>query len=490
MLSDLLEIWSVLAAAPEARLAVFASASSLAALTAVTLRSVWFSLVNRSPKRKSALVQGVHFRRLSFVLCVAAFFLATSSWTLSSPRKSVVARSFAQPTSRLRGLDAKNNNDDEECTRTAPYFLSGRPWSEICTHSCAGGGGCYARVKGFCVSSIGASACSADDTDLGSWIVHVGDQTRKHRVLGRNCRTEFDRRGWRRGPSVVADATYQGPKSGHVYHEFEKVATVLGMIGAFGENLTSSTLLGARFFWFARRLSLTKFTEGILGAFSKELHEVAFPELRAGDTRKVCFEDAVLVRSGYGALTTGYSATVALRQRVLRSCGHIEEKEFTNAPPTVLVFDRSPPRSFANGFEIEKGFRLAGLHVHRVIGTGSTTLCEQIEQISDADIIITPHGSQHVLFMFAKRKAIIMEVQPFMYFNPGDIMFLRRAGIGFKLHESMGLPHYSSSMFHRLFTNFGWSECMRKHACRVRMRNLPVIANVSDVVGFVKRSLN
>ena len=451
--------------------------------------------------------------RITSVTLVAV--LTQIAWLCTAPRADVIQANSFSPASELSKLSRFSPGellDCENVSSTKPSFSSLR---RVCVSSCLSGGGCYPRVRGFCVSKRGASTCSEFDSaiDFAEWHVHAGDKYAvKLPITHEKCDLGFhststtvekkaSRVKWHRGLNVVLDALFQDAETGHVYHELEKLLASLHLTGAFDNvGAEHDALSHARMFWFASRRSVSKVTESVLNEYFAETlrgtsapmmntKSIDFIELR-DDDREWCFEEAVLVRSGFGSLTPGKIATNALRRAMMPVCGLDPSAEVTRGEISslqALIFDRAAPRSFRNRKTLVAQLRSALGGVEVRTASGSLSTCEQMKIVSDADVIVTPHGSQHALFLFAKRRAIIVEVQPYLYFNPGDILFLSRSGMGFRVYESMGLPDFTSWPTHRIFSNFGWRDCMASHACRARTRKVPVIVNVTDVLEFIRR---
>lgn len=449
--------------------------------------------------------------RITAVASVAVF--TQIAWLCTAPRAEVVQANSFSPASELSELSKFTPGELLECENASsakPSFSSSR---RVCVSSCLSGGGCYPRVRGFCVSKRRASACSEFDSaiDFAEWHVHTGDRgavklpiTHEKCDLGFHSTTvekKDSRVKWHRGLSVVLDAVFQDAETGHLYHELEKLLASLHLTGAFdSDGRKHDALSRARVFWFASRRSVSKVTESVLNEYFAETLQgtsaqmmnaktIDFIELR-DDDREWCFEEAVIVRSGFGSLTPGKTATNALRRALMPACGLDPSAEVTRGEISslqALVFDRAAPRSFRNRKALVAQLRSALGGVEVRTASSSLSTCEQMKIVSDADVIVTPHGSQHALFLFAKRRAIIVEVQPYLYFNPEDILFLPRSGMGFRVYESMGLPDFTSWPTHRIFSNFGWRDCMASHACRARTRKAPVIDNVTDVLEFIRR---
>jgi hypothetical protein len=496
IVGDVVEVWR--ASPREGRVAVFLLALACGALAGAV------SLFGRANA----------FGRVTLVtlsLCVVHV-----AWLCTAPRADVIENSGFSASSKLSRLRSLRAEDVEECANTSSTEVTSDS-RRVCVRSCLSGGGCYPRVRRFCVSRRGASACApethgADARADVEWDVHAEGKTLKLTVRYRDCAQSADygarakhRIKWYHGTSILLDSLLQPPKSGHIYHELEKLLAGLHLTGALLDINESTqrkvstmvdsefdTLRRARVFWFASRASLSTITRSVIDAVSLKskvvLDFIAIDSVHKYD--EWCFEDAVLIRSGFGSLTPGQTATNALRRAIMPPCGldpSITPVTHATSPQRVLIFDRAPPRSFVNTQSLVKHVRSAVEHVDVRIASSSLTTCEQVKIVSTADAIVTPHGSQHALFLFAKPGATIVEVQPYLYFNPEDTLFLLRSGLRFRVHESMGLPHFTTSLTHRIFVNFGWRECMSSHACRGRTRKVSVIANVTDVLEFFRR---
>ena len=311
--------------------------------------------------------------RIASVTLVAVF--AQIAWLCTAPRAEVIQANSFSPASELSKLSKFSPGELLECenvSSTKPSFSSFR---RVCVSSCLSGGGCYPRVRGFCVSKRGASTCSEFDsaTDPFEWYVHVGNKGVTLPITHEKCDLGFhststtvekkdSRVKWHRGLNVVLDALFQDAETGHVYHELEKLLVSLHLTGAFdNDGAEHDALFHARMFWFASRRSVSKVTESVLNEYFAETLQgtsaqmmntktINFIELR-DDDREWCFEEAVLVRSGFGSLTPGKIATNALRRAVMPACGLDPSAEVTHGEISslkALVFDRATPRSFRN----------------------------------------------------------------------------------------------------------------------------------------------
>ena len=444
-------------------------------------------------------------RRQLFVLNL---LLLQVSWLGTIPSQSVLqtTRDY-HSTMELSNLRTASLEQVSECKIPVQRVTTER---SSCVRTCMSGGGCYARVRGFCVSSLGASFCAENGRlarPLESWNVHLAYKKVRLPVTIMNCtghpRGHDKGIEWHSGLSFVLDSEFQEPRGGHLHHELEKLIAALHLMGKLDTAERNNTLEFSRaentqtipgVYWFARRDSLTKITESILVAFGmlKRHNKIHFPVF-AGKTppsKKYCFEEAILVQSGLGSLSPGIVATNAIRDAIMPQCG-LDPNLAINSHSSVqaLVLDRAPPRCFANRHLLVRGLQSIIQHVQMATANGDLQLCEQLKVVAGADIIVTPHGSQHALFLFAKHGATIIEVQPFLYYDANNILFLLRAGLGFRVYESMGMPDFSGSIVHRVFANFGWHECTSWHSCRARTRKVRVNTNVSDITRFVSMHL-
>jgi len=496
--SDIGELWDVLPLRTRVSAVIFLLnfilLSALACLSCVSLHQRF---------RSKKTIRGV----LAFLVCTSSL-----SWIGTAPSASIVERSGFAYASTLSKLSQDASIFLEDCNSSTRKWLS----REVCFASCAAGGGCYPRLRGLCVSSIGASACDSDLNEKRRLQIHVHvHDTSNNLVLQyRNCTSlTFGKQDvstrqlqtkWHRGTSIVLDSVFQDANSGHIFHEMEKLATALYMMGAFDKknstevNRSKSQETGlqiAQMFWFTHRASLSIVTQRMIETFfvdkSKIMDapwDILFSHFGAekGANVQHCFEDAILVQSGHGTVTPSTEATDALRDALMLPCGLDPNVRASHPALTALVMNRAPPRCFANRQLLLSNVRKVVSHVYEVVASDSLAFCDQVRAIVDADIIISPHGSQHALFLFAKKEAIIIEVQPYLYFDANNIMFLHRAGMGFRIHESMGTPNFKGSITHRLFLHFGWHKCMSSHACRARTRKVSVMANITDITVSIK----
>lgn len=51
--------------------------------------------------------------------------------------------------------------------------------------------------------------------------------------------------------------------------------------------------------------------------------------------------------------------------------------------------------------------------------SGSRSPCMLAHHLSDADILVTPHGFQSMLLLFLPRPALIFEIFPYRYYKRG-----------------------------------------------------------------------
>jgi len=79
-----------------------------------------------------------------------------------------------------------------------------------------------------------------------------------------------------------------------------------------------------------------------------------------------------------------------------------------------------------------------------------------VEEVSQDDFFVVPHGSQNVNFLFARPGAIVIEVFPYLFYNDALRNFTHATGI--EVHPLMGvLP--PGNMMMRFYSMFGWDIC-------------------------------
>eukprot|EP00850_Spirogloea_muscicola_P014455 SM000104S09325 [mRNA] locus=s104:124083:125362:+ [translate_table: standard] len=228
------------------------------------------------------------------------------------------------------------------------------------------------------------------------------------------------------------------------HHESEKLmpAALLASelaAAAMGANASAGRAAGPQalpvpLFWLAdpRPASfLSAWAHGLLAAFvaanNGTLLRAEFLSVLPPGPPAVCFEDVVLLAGiTSGRFVPDRRSADWLRALVLAHCG------IDDGPPTTAtgaaprravlvvregVFPR-PPRSIINAADVGRAVEAAfGVPLDAVVA-GHGSMCDQVRSVANADLILTPHGSQNVNLLFAPRGAAVVEIFPFLYHAP------------------------------------------------------------------------
>ncbi|KAH8947219.1 hypothetical protein BDL97_11G028500 [Sphagnum fallax] len=381
----------------------------------------------------------------------------------------------------------------------------------VCTDSC--GKICFPRVHGMCVSRKQVTICedqqplSQEIVDAGGGlpdvlrlITHVprarvpvkrgncpGWDSRSHKpYTSPGDEGQKEQAKWFRGVHMVADVKLMpnGPNVGpNPHHEAEKLIPAILLSHLYG--LENSTL-----HWFTSTdpSTISEWSLGLIKVFQQTLR-VNFLSVPNDHEPQVCFEDAILFS---GLTNAGYIPNVGannwLRKRVLGYC-NIPVLDASRPVKNVVALKRiNSSRSIANMGEVLTVLERELMVVPKVMTSGSGHLCEQVKAVANADVVITPHGSHNINFLFARPYAIVLEAFPLLYYINWFGNYLHAANIHhYELHGTWpankgGMP--SRMRMYSLL--YGWKRCFFVRKCMNYTKGQNVFIDIDDLEGLLE----
>nr|PNR44287.1 hypothetical protein PHYPA_016671 [Physcomitrium patens] len=137
-----------------------------------------------------------------------------------------------------------------------------------------------------------------------------------------------------------------------------------------------------------------------------------------GSNSPVCFERAVIQRRGLGKVDKVHinAAFDVLRCKARAYCGVKRSADRSAASVEVLLFMRTGPRSFQNETAVANTVRSECAKYPscnmRVVNSANLTFCEQVEVMTNTDVLVTVHGAQMTNMMFMEPGSRVMEMFP------------------------------------------------------------------------------
>lgn len=270
---------------------------------------------------------------------------------------------------------------------------------------------------------------------------------------------------WIRGLQMVADLTLMpaGEFGPNPHHEAEKLvpAIVLSQLSEF-EN--------SSLYWFADPkdpLMISKWSLGLLDVFSEDLR-VEYVSPVAKGQPPMCFEDAILfarlTNSGYmpNAVTHDW-----FRKRVLEHCDVPSVEANVPVRDAVIVHRPNSSRNIWN-YDAVKDLLETELQIPvKMAVPRSWSFCEQVKLIAEADIVLTPHGSQNVNLLMGKPGSTVIEAFPLLYYVDWYKHYLHAGRIKFyELFGTWPMENGSMPLRSRLYAFLhGWQGCFSVRHC-------------------------
>lgn len=354
----------------------------------------------------------------------------------------------------------------------------------ICTETC--GKLCFPRVHGVCFSHSAVTVCDGQPPTPQEIRNAWGGLPFEMRFYLEKPRTKVPvRRGncpgwnssiaepmegpeqarWIRGLQMVADLTLMptGRVGPNPHHEAEKV--VPAILFSQLRDFANSSL-----YWFANPndpLMISKWSLGLLNVFSDDLR-VEYLQPVSANEAPICFEDAVLFT---GVTNSGYMPNTVMhdwfRRRVLEHCRIPVVEANTPVQDVVIVHRPKSSRNFWN-YEAVKEMLERRLHVPvKMAVPGPWEFCEQVKLVSEADIVLTPHGSQNANLLVVRPGSIVMEVFPLLYYIDWYGHYLHAGRVKhYELYGTWPLEKGSMPLRMRVYAYlFGWQRCFFVRRC-------------------------
>lgn len=357
----------------------------------------------------------------------------------------------------------------------------------ICTETC--GRVCFPRVHGICFGHSKVTICDGQSqfySEMPKQMrFHMEEPRKKVPVRGGFCpgwdpdnkkplektnqgQADIRKRRharWIHGLQMVADLTLMphGKAGPNPHHESEKVIPAILMSQLY--SLKNST-----FYWFADPYdptSISMWSKGLLKVFASQM-KVEYLHPVVADEFPICFEDAIIFA---GLTNAAYIPNEAahdwLRQKVLAHC-KIPSMNARRPLSDVIVLNRpNSSRNIANFKEmqemLEKELHLAV----KVAEPGPLEFCQQVRLVAEADVLLTPHGSQNVAVLFSRPFAVILEVFPVLYYIDwlGNLLHAGKV-YHYELYgtwttERLGMP-FQMRLYAVLL---GWKRCFSVRGC-------------------------
>ena len=178
----------------------------------------------------------------------------------------------------------------------------------------------------------------------------------------------------------------------------------------------------------------------------------------------------------------------------------------SDLPKTIIIYQRDRSRILINANDVENKLRnvldeSATNDKHRkwtvkqVLHSNDRSPCDTIQLISQATVLITPHGFQCSLLIFQPLDSVLVEIQPYMYFMPhyyGTIQSLLRHYIPIQ-RSYLTEESTSDSILLSVFASAGILTrkiCSKSSFCRYisRLQNVRASdAFISKVANYVNK---
>ncbi|MCO5567807.1 hypothetical protein L7F22_021503 [Adiantum nelumboides] len=353
----------------------------------------------------------------------------------------------------------------------------------ICTNTC--GMVCFPRVRGLCFHHTKVVLCDGQPPlpqhiikasgGLPSLMRFYMEKPRmKVPVVHTACpgwnsstlmSSGMNSARWIKGLQMVADLTLMptGKVGPNPHHESEKVVPAI-IFSQLSEFRNSSL------YWFANPndpLMISKWSLGLLDVFSEDLKVEYMPPVAKGEP-PVCFEDVILFA---GSTNSGYLPNTDthdwLRNRILSHCNVPIRKANMPVQDVVIVHRPNSSRNIRN-YEAVKNILEAELQVPvKMAVPGPWSFCNQVKLVAEADVILTPHGSQNANLLVVRPGATIFEVFPLLYYINWYKHYLHVGGVNFyEVFGTWPLENGSMPLLMRIYALlYGWRDCFSVRQC-------------------------
>lgn len=279
------------------------------------------------------------------------------------------------------------------------------------------------------------------------------------------CPSGADAARWIWGLQMVADLTLMptGKVGPNPHHEAEKVVPAI-VFSQLSEFKNSSL------YWFADPndpLMISKWSLGLLDVFSEDLSVEYMPPVGKGHP-PVCFEDAILLT---GLTNSGYMPNAHthdwFRGRILEHCNVSAMEANIPVQDVVIVHRPNSSRNIRNYEGIKDVLEMELQVPVKMAEPGPWAFCSQVKLVAEADIILTPHGSQNANLLVVRPGSTVIEVFPLLYYVDWYKHYLHAGRI--KHHEIFGtwpLENGSMPLLMRLYAFlYGWKGCFSVRHC-------------------------
>mgnify|MGYP000633243269 FL=1 len=285
---------------------------------------------------------------------------------------------------------------------------------------------------------------------------------------------------WIPGLNMVADLTLMptGNFGPNPHHEAEKI--IPAILFSQLKEFKNSTL-----YWFADPTDpkmISKWSLGLLEVFSDDLN-VKYLSPVGRNEGSICFEDVILFS---GVTNSGYIPNVVthdwFRNRVLEYCNIPSVNASRPIRAATIVHRNNSSRNIGN-HELVKNTMEEKLKVQiKIAVPGPWEFCDQVKLVAEADIVLTPHGSQNANLVVLRPGAIVIEVFPLLYYIDWYSHYLHAGRI--RHYEVFGtwISEQGGSMplVMRLYAYlYGWQKCFFVKKCMNYGKNQQIYVDVA-----------
>eukprot|EP00249_Psilotum_nudum_P004238 c17778_g1_i1 orf=398-1918(-) len=270
---------------------------------------------------------------------------------------------------------------------------------------------------------------------------------------------------WIRGLQMVADLTLMptGKVGPNPHHEAEKVVPAILFSHLY--HLGNSTL-----HWFADPtdpLMISKWSLGLLEVFSDDMKVQFLPPVAANQP-PICFEDAILFT---GVTNSGYMPNADVhnwfRNRILEHC-EVPISEASRPVENVVIVHRpNSSRNIAN-YEAVKDVLEKELRVPvKMAVPGPWDFCTQVRLVAQADVLLTPHGSQNANLLVVRPGAVVIEIFPLLYYIDWYGHYLHAGRVShYELYGTWPFEEGNMPLLMRVYALlYGWQKCFVVRHC-------------------------
>jgi hypothetical protein len=112
----------------------------------------------------------------------------------------------------------------------------------------------------------------------------------------------------------------------------------------------------------------------------------------------------------------------------------------------------------------------------------------QVKAVANADVVITPHGSHNINFLFARPYAIVLEAFPLLYYINWFGNYLHAANIHhYELHGTWPANKGGMPSTMRLYSLlYGWKRCFFVRKCMNYTKGQNVFIDIDDLEGLLE----